>query len=191
MHQPDELKSEQPLLWSMGTGQEVWSMLFAAYKGDLATIKQLLAREPKLSRCQFQYRTPIYFAVRENNLAVAEHLLRFSTDPLSLAVNDQLVDICQDRGLTEMEALLRDHYRQTYRITPAANVLAHGIKSQPTSAIEALLEDSSELIEWADETGNRAIHWATMTVDWMSLICSSNGEPTSTPNDLMELGRLI
>ena len=57
-------------------------------------------------RCSYAYRTPLYFAVRENRIPVVEFLLDHGADPLSLAVNDSLLDICRDRGYAELEKLL-------------------------------------------------------------------------------------
>jgi ankyrin repeat protein len=66
--QPDELKKNERLLWSTGTGTDVWELFCAAISGDLDTVKRLLDKDPSLARCQHAYRTPIYFAVRENHL---------------------------------------------------------------------------------------------------------------------------
>ena len=57
-------------------------MFCACISGDLETIKRLLYKDPALSRCNHAYRTPIYFAVRENQMAVAEFLLEQGADPL-------------------------------------------------------------------------------------------------------------
>ena len=72
MIQPDELKSRGRLKWSTGTGTDVWELLCAAAAGDLETIIRLLARDPSLARSHYAYRTPLYFAVRENHLEAAE-----------------------------------------------------------------------------------------------------------------------
>jgi hypothetical protein len=34
MFQPDALKSDEPLLWSPGTGSQVWAMFSACAAGD-------------------------------------------------------------------------------------------------------------------------------------------------------------
>src|SRR5262245_20525551 len=103
MFQPDELKKNEPLVWSSGTGTDVWELFCAAIKGDLETIKRLVNKDPSLVRCQYAYRTPLYFAVRENQIAVATFFLDHGADPLGLAVHDSLLDIARDRGYGEME----------------------------------------------------------------------------------------
>src|SRR5205823_8707373 len=82
MIQPDELKKNVPLTWSTGTGTDVWEMFCAAISGDVETVNGLLHKDPSLVRCQYAYRTPLYFAVRENRIDVARFLLEHGADPL-------------------------------------------------------------------------------------------------------------
>jgi hypothetical protein len=71
MIQPDELKKNESLKWSPGTGMEVWDLFRAAIAGDLEKIRRLVEKNPALVRSHFRYRTPLYFAVRENQVATA------------------------------------------------------------------------------------------------------------------------
>jgi hypothetical protein len=67
MIRPDELKTDEPLKWSAGTGTEVWEMFCAAISGDLQEIRRLLNQNPALVRCQYRYRTPLYlFCLRQH-----------------------------------------------------------------------------------------------------------------------------
>ena len=83
MLRPIELTKNQPLKWSAGTGTDVWDLFQACIAGDLAAVERLVAKDPSLVRCQHAYRTPLYFAVRENRLEVASFLLHHCGDPLS------------------------------------------------------------------------------------------------------------
>ena len=94
MIQPEALKKDEPLFWSPGRGADVWEMFCAAIRGDLEAIKRLLAKEPSLVRSHFEYRTPLSFAVRENQLAVAAYLLEHGAtfafgNPLKMASDRQ------------------------------------------------------------------------------------------------------
>jgi ankyrin repeat protein len=102
--QPDELTRNEPLLWSAGTGAEVWTLFRACVDGDLGAVERLIDRNPALVRAHYEYRTPLYFAVRENHAAVASFLLDRGAEPFWNG-ND-LVDMARIRGLREMEALL-------------------------------------------------------------------------------------
>ena len=75
MTQPDDLKTDERLVWSTGRGTEVWALFCACAAGDLSAVRKLLDRDPSLVKCQHEYRKPLYFAVRENRLEVAAYLL--------------------------------------------------------------------------------------------------------------------
>lgn len=82
MDQPDELKKDGPLLWSPGTGTDVWEMFCACVAGDLTIVERLIGKDPSLARCSYAYRTPLYFVVRENRVkeAFVRLLLRYQPD---------------------------------------------------------------------------------------------------------------
>src|SRR5262245_59829973 len=102
MIQPESLQKNEPLFWSPGKGTDVWEMFCSAKNGDLEAIKGLLAKDPSLVRSNYEYRTPLSFAVRANQLAVAAYLLEHGA-------NFEFGDLCEmarDRDYTEMENLL-------------------------------------------------------------------------------------
>jgi ankyrin repeat protein len=163
MIQPEELKKNEPLLWSPGTGADVWAMFGAAITGDLDTIQALVNKEASLVRCQHAYRTPLYFAVRENQIAVARFLLEHGTDPLSLAVHDSLLDITRDRGYGEMQKLLEAALANGHGASPKGNAVAAAIRERNPEKVRSLLDAAPELLHTGDERSNQPIHWAVMT----------------------------
>ena len=106
MIQPDELKKSEPLQWSAGRGAELWEMFCACIAGDLPTVERLVNNDPSIVRGHYAYRTPLYFAVRENQIDVVAYLLPRGADPLSLAVNDSLLEIFRARGYLELASCL-------------------------------------------------------------------------------------
>ncbi len=163
MIQPEELKKNEPLKWSPGTGADVWDMFCAAIAGDLATVERLVNRDPSLVRCHYAYRTPLYFAVRENQIAVAPFLLDHGADPLGLAVNDSFLDITRDRGYGEMEKLLEAKYASLHGASPKGEPIAAAIRDRNPEGVRSLLDASPELLHAGDERSNQPIHWAVMT----------------------------
>src|SRR6516162_9002090 len=97
MIQPEELKRNEPLLWAPGIGTDVWELFCACIAGNLQAVKRLLAKDPSLVHTQHAYRTPLYFAVRENRVDVAAFLLDQGANPLGLAINDSLLQMARDR----------------------------------------------------------------------------------------------
>ncbi len=163
MIQPDELKTNQPLVWSTGTGTEVWALFCAIVTGDLETVTKLVRKDPAIVRCHHAYRTPVYFAVRENRLAIAEFLLDHGADPLSLAVNDSMLQIARDRGYVEMEELLAGKLLTIHNASPKGTAVAAAIRTRDAGKVRGLLDAEPELLHAGDEHSNQPIHWAVMT----------------------------
>jgi len=138
-------------------------MLEAAADGDVRTLRKRLKKNPALVRCQFAYRTPLYFAVRGNHLEAAHLLLRSAGDPLSLAVNDSLLTITKDRGYKAMQALLEEHLQSHFQISERGEEIGKAIRERNYRKVKKLLDASPELIHAGDAHGNQPIHWAVMT----------------------------
>jgi ankyrin repeat protein len=162
MIQPDELKQDEPLLWSAGTGTEVWRMFCAAISGDLPTIQALVEKNPAIAQCHYHYRTPLYFAVRENQLEVARYLLARS-DPLRMAYNDSFLEVARDRGYAEMEKLLEEHLARNQNASARGEPVAAAIRGRDLPKVRQLLDASPELLHAGDERSCQPIHWAVMT----------------------------
>lgn len=163
MIQPEALKKNEPLTWSPGMGVEVWEMFCAAITGDLETIKRLVEKDPSLVRSHHAYRTPLYFAVRENQVEVAAFLLEHGADPLGLAINDTFLDIARDRGYAEMQKLLETKLVSRHGASPKGEGIAAAIRERDSMKVRSLLDAEPELLRAGDERGNQPIHWAVMT----------------------------
>ena len=108
-------------MWSSGNGhRSLGDLLRLSARETCKTVKRLVDKDPSIVRSQHAYRTPLYFAVRENQLEVASFLLEHGADPLGLAVNDSLLDICRDRGYAELEKLLEAKLASTQGASPEA-----------------------------------------------------------------------
>ncbi|HXU40512.1 MAG TPA: ankyrin repeat domain-containing protein [Blastocatellia bacterium] len=163
MIQPDELKTNEPLLWSTGTGVDVWEMFCACIAGDVDIVKRLVNKDPSIVRCNYAYRTPLYFAVRENQLEIVRFLLEQGADPLSLAVDNSLLEIARDRGYSEMEMMLEANLATAQGASPQGESLAAAIRERDLARVRSLLDASPELLHAGDGRSNQPIHWAVMT----------------------------
>jgi ankyrin repeat protein len=163
MTQPDELRKNERLLWSTGTGMDVWQMFCAAMTGDLRTIEALLQHDPSLVRCQYAYRTPLDFAVRENQVEAAACLLDRGVNPIGLSFKDSFVEIARDRGYTEMQALLEDKLATIHNASPAGEPIASAIRERDLANVRSMLDASPDLLHAGDQRANQPIHWAVMT----------------------------
>jgi ankyrin repeat protein len=137
MVQPEELKTDEPLLWSPGTGTEVWRLFYACVSGDLAAVTQLVDANPSLVRAHYEYRTPLYFAVRENQMAVVTFLLERGAEPFWNG--DDLVDMARLRGHREMEALIESGRPPVRRPRHVGSALVQAVIRGDIDAVRSLL----------------------------------------------------
>jgi ankyrin repeat protein len=163
MFQPEALKKSEPLVWSPGLGTDVWQMFCACIAGDLEAVKRLVDKDRSLVRCHYAYRTPLYFAVREDQIDIVDYLLDHGADPLSLAVNDSLLDICRDRGYVELERLLATKLDSIHGASSKGEIIAEAIREKNLEKVRSLLDASPELLHAGDKRSNQPIHWAVMT----------------------------
>jgi ankyrin repeat protein len=159
MFQPEPLKSDEFQPWSRGRGTDVWAMFCAARDGNLATVKSLAAKDARLVECEFEYRRPLHFAVRENQLAVVEFLLDSGADPTWEIGCQPALSMARDRGYHELTSLLETRLK----IDPEGKSIAEAIRSRDIENVRAMLGARPELVHAADERGNQPIHWAVMT----------------------------
>jgi ankyrin repeat protein len=110
--QPIEMQRTLPITLhgAMSTTSEVWEMLSASRVGHLERVAELMAHQPALATCQFNYTPPLHFAVREGHLPLVRMLIeRGAYDPhyKGYPFGDSLLTTAQDRGHDEVARLLQ------------------------------------------------------------------------------------
>lgn len=163
MVQTPALQSDQKLLWSPGRGIDVWKLFEACIAGDLPTVQALIAHDPSLVRAHYNYRKPLYFAVRENRLEIARFLLERDHNPLDLWVDDNPIEIARDRGYTEMEQLLARTLETKFNASPKGDPIALALRNHDLQKMRELLDAEPDLLNKGDRGSSQPIHWATMT----------------------------
>lgn len=163
MTRPEALQKDEPLIWSTGSGVDVWEMFVAAITGDTQKIKQLLNKDPSLVRGSYDYRTPLSFAVQQNQLEAAALLLERGASPVNSGTSDTLLEIARDRGYEDMQQLLQSALVGKRGEAPKGGVAAKLIRDRNLQGLKELLDRSPELVNAADEGTNQPIHWAVMS----------------------------
>ena len=163
MLQPGELKSDQKLMWSPGRGTDVWALIQASTSGDLEGVRALIAKDPSLARAHYDYRKPLYFAVRENRIDVVRFLLEHDRNPLDLWVDDDPLEIARDRGYSKMEQLLTHTLETRFNASSKGEPVALALRDHDLNRMRELLDAEPELVAKGDRRSNQPIHWATMT----------------------------
>lgn len=163
MFRPDALQKDEILVWSTGSGVDVWEMFVAAITGDVKKARQLLDKDPSLVRGSYDYRTPLSFAVQQNQLEVAALLLERGASPVSSGTKDTLLEIARDRGYEDMQKLLQAALARNTGGSAKGGETAKLIRNRDLAGLKKLLDTDPELVHAADEETNRPIHWAVMS----------------------------
>jgi len=158
---PKELTGNRKLFWTSGIGSDLWEMFCACITGDVSTVKRLLDKAPSLARAYYEYRTPIAFAVRENQVEVAAYLLDHGAD--LFGTSGDLIGIARQRSNTDMVRLLETKYASLHQASPKGDAVAEAIRSRDLAKVRRMLDDNPELVNAGDSASNRPIHWAVMT----------------------------
>jgi ankyrin repeat protein len=126
-------------------------------------VRALIAEDPSLARSHYDYRKPLYFAVRENRIDIVQFLLEHDRNPIDLWVDDDPIEIARDRGYTEMEQLLAHTLETTFNASAKGEPVALSLRNHDLQQMNELLDAQPELVGKGDRRSNQPIHWATMT----------------------------
>jgi ankyrin repeat protein len=162
MTRPAALQSDEKLFWSAGKGKDVWEVFVAAATGDINSLKLLLDTDPSLIRCHYDYRTPMYFAVKEKQEEAVAFLLSRGANPVSSGTNDTLLQMAIDRGYTYIQSLIEKAIGTTSDAKEGA-LMAEAIRGRDIQKVKTLLDEKPERIHAHDEGSSQPVHWAVMT----------------------------
>ena len=186
--QPVELRSKNEHKWSKGSGNKVWTMLSSALTGDLAMIKKLIKIDPHLVSCNFQYRTPLHFAVQRNHIKIVKFLLKHGADPTYVSGNywhAPPIIIAKERRHTELYQIISDHCKAISGVVDDGEKIAQLIKTRDTETIRNTLDLTPSLVTASDLRGNQPIHWAVMirSIPIIDLVLEKGGDINSMRPD--------
>ena len=142
-----------------------WEVLTAAYSGDVAAMRLLLAEDPKRSRDGYFYTPPIHFAVREGHLEIVRMLLDAGADSeWNGHYGSSLIDLARERGHDAVAELLRETNARRGRTPPAATREDHPIhiaaQEGDVRRVRELLDADPSLINRGDRSGGTPLHRA-------------------------------
>jgi ankyrin repeat protein len=152
---PPELDSE--------SGGITWAALTASAAGDVATLGQLLASNPALSRAEYWYTPAIHFAVREGHLDAVRLLLDAGADPESNGLHDgSLIAMARDRGHAKVAQLLEETRDARGRILAStdSHPIHDAITRDDADEVRRLLEADPSLVTIGNAAGASPLHRA-------------------------------
>jgi ankyrin repeat protein len=156
MIKPNDLESEE--------GRVTWATITAAAAGDVATLRQLLDRNPQLSRAGYWYTPSVHFAVREGHAQAVQLLLDAGADPEWNGYHDgSLVEMARERGHEGVARLLEDARQRMGRVAPGKDHPIHrAAQSGDLERVREILDADPSLLERGDRIGGSPLHRAVM-----------------------------
>jgi len=164
MTKPDDLDPTQVDPRTGANGQTIWEFFMACHDGNLDMVLALSRQYPLLIHAGIHYHQPLHFALRENHLDVAKHLLDLGADPFSNGFTyGDLRVLLEERNRSEAIELLDSTIARTHSATKHGDPLASLIKARDLPAIRQLIDQQPQLVHIGDSNGTLPLHWAVMT----------------------------
>jgi len=152
---PPELESDD--------GGFVWEALSASDEGDVAALRALLERNPRLGRAEYWYTPAIHFAVREGHEEAVRVLLDAGADPEWNGLHDaSLIVMARDRGHQEVARLLEQARDRRGRVTPGSDdhPIHAAIGKGDAKAVGRFLDADPGLVNAGNGIGASPLHRA-------------------------------
>ena len=157
MIKPVELKSE--------SRRDTWDTIVAAAAGDVATLRRLLERDPRLARAGYWYAPAVHFATREGHLEAVRHLLGSGADPERNGLNDRnLIEMARERGHEDIAQMLEQERERRGRVVaqPADHPIHRAAARGEVDAIRMMLDADAALVNLGSRRGITPLHCAAL-----------------------------
>jgi len=157
MIKPVELESER--------GRDTWDTIVAASAGDVATLRRLLERDPRLARAGYWYAPAVHFAAREGHAEAVRLLLDSGADPEANGLNDRnLIEMARERGHEQISQMLeRERERRGRVVAQSADHPIHKASALgQADAVRAMLDADAALVNLGSRRGGTPLHCAVL-----------------------------
>jgi RNA polymerase sigma factor (sigma-70 family) len=169
MIKPVSLRTTKHFDRGNAKGEDIWEMVCVCLKGDIEAIKSLVAQDPNLVCCEYNYTQPIHFAVREGNTDVVRYLLEQGADPTyrTYEFKDTLVTLARDRGHQDIVAVLEAEIKKKNVGYDAdkeeqANEWIEAVQEKKYGRVAELIQATPENINLTKSDGLTALHAAVL-----------------------------
>jgi ankyrin repeat protein len=156
----------KPVELESANGLDTWDTIVAASAGDVATLRRLLERNPRLVGAGYWYTPAVHFAVREGHADAVQLLLDAGADPERNGLNDRtLIDMARERGLERIAQMLeraRDRHGRA-AAQPADHAIHAAAERHDITAVRALLDADARLVNLTDRFGGTPLHRAILS----------------------------
>jgi hypothetical protein len=154
-----------PFELESGDGRDTWDAIVAASAGDVATLRRLLERDPRLARAEYWYAPAVHFAARGGHLDTVRLLLESGADPEGNGLNDRnLIEMARERGHELVAQMLEQERERRGRVVaqPADHPIHRASALGQTDAVRTLLDADATLVSRGSRQGITPLHCAVL-----------------------------
>jgi ankyrin repeat protein len=139
-----------------------WEMFLAAREGDLARVRALATRYPRLELFEYNYTPPIHFAVREGHDAIVRFLVERGADLAykTYPFGDSLLTMAEDREHHDVSQTLRGFLSRKYALADGVTTILDAAKVGDLARVQSELARNPALASGADDLGHTPLHRA-------------------------------
>jgi ankyrin repeat protein len=155
----------KPVELESADGRDTWGTIVAASAGDVATLRRLLERNPRLARAGYWYAPAVHFAAREGHVEAVRLLLDAGADPESNGLNDRsLIEMARERGHEEIAQMLEGARDRRGRVVAqSADHLIHRAAALgEADTVRALLDTDASLMNLGSHLGITPLQYAVL-----------------------------
>ena len=168
---------------------DIWSMVNAAYTGDLPTVVSLVKRSPNLVNCHYDYQSPLHLAVINGHDDVAHFLVAHGADITcnNYMFKDSLVTTTTDRQLTGIRDIFIEALKKRFPYyAPGSHPISDAVSRNDLNAAKRILKAAPDEVNVCDETGNTPLHLAVLDLNTKLVHCLI--EHGADPNAINKAG---
>jgi ankyrin repeat protein len=155
----------KPVGLDTAEGRDTWDTLAAASTGDVATLRRLLERDPRLSRAGYWYAPAIHFATRQGHVEAVQLLLNAGADPERNGLNDRnLIEMSRERGHEQVAQLLERERDRRGRVVaqPDDHPIHKAAALGKVDDVRTLLDADATLLNRGGRRGITPLHCAVL-----------------------------
>jgi ankyrin repeat protein len=144
---------------------DTWDTIVAAANGDVAMLRHLLERDPRLARAGYWYAPAVHFAAREGHVDAVRLLLESGADPEGNGLNDRnLIEMAKERGHELIAQMLEQERERRGRIAaqPTDHPIHRAAALGETEAVRAHLDADATLVSRGNRKGLTPLHCAVL-----------------------------